>query len=44
VSEVGILPRAPWPALFTRGETQALVIATLGTGEDEQFVDALPGT
>src|SRR5712671_2871437 len=44
VSEVGILPRAHGSALFTRGETQALVIATLGTGEDEQFVDALPGT
>src|SRR5438552_3548294 len=43
-SEVGILPRAHGSALFTRGETQALVIATLGTGEDEQFVDALPGT
>src|SRR5207244_2340584 len=38
VSEVGILPRAHGSALFTRGETQALVIATLGTGEDEQFV------
>src|SRR5262245_25774041 len=44
VSEVGVLPRAHGSALFTRGETQALVIATLGTGEDEQFVDALPGT
>src|SRR5947208_9685572 len=44
VSEAGILPRAHGSALFTRGETQALVIATLGTGEDEQFVDALPGT
>ena len=44
VSEVGILPRAHGSALFTRGETQALVIATLGTGEDEQYVDALPGT
>src|SRR5262245_33652370 len=44
VSEVGILPRAHGSSLFTRGETQALVIATLGTGEDEQFVDALPGT
>lgn len=44
VSEVGILPRAHGSALFTRGETQALVVATLGTGEDEQFVDALPGT
>src|SRR5262249_5096380 len=44
VSEVGVLPRAPGSALCTRGETRALVIATLGTGEDEQFVDALPGT
>jgi polyribonucleotide nucleotidyltransferase len=44
VSEVGVLPRAHGSALFTRGETQALVIATLGTGEDEQFVDALEGT
>jgi polyribonucleotide nucleotidyltransferase len=43
-SEVGILPRAHGSALFTRGETQALVIATLGTGEDEQYIDALPGT
>jgi polyribonucleotide nucleotidyltransferase len=44
VAEVGVLPRAHGSALFTRGETQALVIATLGTGEDEQFVDALQGT
>jgi polyribonucleotide nucleotidyltransferase len=43
-AEVGILPRAHGSALFTRGETQALVVATLGTGEDEQFVDALQGT
>ncbi|MBD1548247.1 polyribonucleotide nucleotidyltransferase [Roseibium aggregatum] len=43
-SEVGILPRAHGSALFTRGETQALAVATLGTGEDEQFVDALEGT
>jgi polyribonucleotide nucleotidyltransferase len=42
--EVGVLPRAHGSALFTRGETQALVVATLGTGEDEQFVDALQGT
>jgi polyribonucleotide nucleotidyltransferase len=42
--EVGILPRTHGSALFTRGETQALVVATLGTGEDEQFVDALEGT
>ena len=44
VSEVGVLPRAHGSALFTRGETQALVVATLGTGEDEQYVDALTGT
>lgn len=44
VSEVGILPRTHGSALFTRGETQALVVATLGTGEDEQFVDSLEGT
>jgi polyribonucleotide nucleotidyltransferase len=44
VSEVGILPRTHGSALFTRGETQAIVVATLGTGEDEQFVDALTGT
>jgi polyribonucleotide nucleotidyltransferase len=44
VSEAGILPRAHGSALFTRGETQALVIATLGTGEDEQWIDALAGT
>jgi polyribonucleotide nucleotidyltransferase len=44
VAEVGVLPRAHGSALFTRGETQALVVATLGTGEDEQFVDALQGT
>ena len=44
VSEAGILPCAHGSALFTRGETQALVVATLGTGEDEQFVDALTGT
>jgi len=44
VSEVGVLPRAHGSSLFTRGETQALVVATLGTGEDEQWVDALQGT
>jgi polyribonucleotide nucleotidyltransferase len=44
MSEVGVLPRAHGSALFTRGETQALVVATLGTGEDEQYVDALTGT
>ncbi|GBF27722.1 polyribonucleotide nucleotidyltransferase [bacterium MnTg02] len=42
--EAGIVPRAHGSALFTRGETQALVVATLGTGEDEQYVDALEGT
>ena len=41
--EVGLLPRAHGSALFTRGETQALAITTLGTGEDEQIVDALHG-
>ena len=44
VAEVGVLPRTHGSALFTRGETQALVVATLGTGEDEQYVDALTGT
>ncbi|MTH99718.1 polyribonucleotide nucleotidyltransferase [Roseibium sp. RKSG952] len=43
-SEVGILPRAHGSALFTRGETQGLVVSTLGTGEDEQFIDLLEGT
>ncbi len=42
-AEVGLLPRAHGSALFTRGETQALVVATLGTGQDEQIVDALAG-
>ncbi|WP_375666068.1 polyribonucleotide nucleotidyltransferase [Bartonella sp. TT121SHDZB] len=42
-SEVSILPRTHGSALFTRGETQAIVVATLGTGEDEQYVDALTG-
>ena len=44
VAEVGVLPRTHGSALFTRGETQALVVATLGTGDDEQFIDALEGT
>ncbi len=44
VCEVGVLPRAHGSALFTRGETQALVVTTLGTGEDEQWIDALQGT
>jgi polyribonucleotide nucleotidyltransferase len=39
----GILPRAHGSALFTRGETQALVVATLGTARDEQIIDALQG-
>ena len=43
VSEVGILPRTHGSALFTRGETQGLVITTLGTGDDEQIIDALHG-
>ena len=43
VSEVNVLPRAHGSALFTRGETQALVVTTLGTGEDEQIIDALAG-
>ena len=43
VSEVGVLPRTHGSALFTRGETQALVVATLGTGQDEQIIDALEG-
>jgi len=41
--EVGFLPRAHGSALFTRGETQAMVVATLGTGQDEQIIDALEG-
>ncbi len=43
VSEVGLLPRTHGSALFTRGETQGLVVTTLGTGDDEQFIDALHG-
>ena len=43
IAEVGILPRAHGSSLFTRGETQALCVATLGTGQDEQIVDALEG-
>ena len=42
-SEVGVLPRTHGSALFTRGETQALVVATLGTSSDEQKIDALGG-
>src|SRR5271157_5574495 len=43
VAEVGVLPRAHGSALFTRGETQAFCVATLGTGQDEQIIDALEG-
>jgi polyribonucleotide nucleotidyltransferase len=43
VSETGILPRTHGSALFTRGETQGLVVTTLGTGDDEQMIDALSG-
>ncbi len=43
VSETSVLPRTHGSALFTRGETQALVVTTLGTGEDEQIIDALNG-
>ena len=44
VAEAGVLPRTHGSALFTRGETQALVVTTLGTGEDEQYIDSLDGT
>ena len=44
VCEVGVLPRTHGSALFTRGETQGLVVATLGTAEDEQWIDALQGS
>ena len=44
VCEAGFLPRTHGSALFTRGETQAIVVTTLGTGEDEQWIDALQGT
>jgi polyribonucleotide nucleotidyltransferase len=43
ICEVGVLPRTHGSALFTRGETQALVTTTLGTGQDEQIIDALEG-
>lgn len=43
IGEVGILPRTHGSALFTRGETQALVVTTLGTAQDEQIIDALEG-
>ena len=44
VCETGLLPRTHGSALFTRGETQGLVVTTLGTGDDEQMIDALDGT
>ena len=44
IGEVGILPRTHGSALFTRGETQSIVVATLGTSDDEQYIDALEGT
>jgi len=44
MGEVNILPRAHGSALFTRGETQSICVTTLGTGDDEQFIDALTGT
>ena len=44
VAETGLLPRTHGSALFTRGETQGLVVTTLGTGDDEQMIDALSGT
>ncbi|WP_296426098.1 polyribonucleotide nucleotidyltransferase [Yoonia sp.] len=44
VCETGLLPRTHGSALFTRGETQGLVVTTLGTGDDEQMIDALEGT
>ena len=44
LAEAGVLPRTHGSALFTRGETQALCVATLGTSDDEQFIDALGGT
>lgn len=43
VTEVGVLPRTHGSALFTRGETQALVVTTLGTTQDEQIIDSLEG-
>tara|TARA_B100000287_G_scaffold218185_1_gene205781 strand:- start:4649 stop:5980 length:1332 start_codon:yes stop_codon:yes gene_type:complete len=44
ICETGLLPRTHGSALFTRGETQGLVITTLGTGDDEQMIDALHGS
>jgi len=43
-AQVGLLPRTHGSALFTRGETQAIVVTTLGTSEDEQYIDSLEGT
>jgi polyribonucleotide nucleotidyltransferase len=43
ICETGMLPRTHGSALFTRGETQGLVVTTLGTGDDEQIIDALHG-
>jgi polyribonucleotide nucleotidyltransferase len=43
VAEAGILPRVHGSACFTRGETQAIVVATLGSGDDEQMIDAIEG-
>lgn len=44
LAEVGVLPKTHGSALFTRGETQALVVSTLGTTDDEQMIDSLDGT
>ncbi|RIJ23861.1 polyribonucleotide nucleotidyltransferase [Henriciella barbarensis] len=44
VAEAGFLPRTHGSALFTRGETQSICVATLGTSDDEQFIDGLGGT
>ncbi|MEL6871407.1 MAG: polyribonucleotide nucleotidyltransferase [Pseudomonadota bacterium] len=44
LSQVGVLPRTHGSAVFTRGETQSICVATLGTGDDEQFIDGLEGT
>ena len=43
MAECGLLPRVHGSSIFTRGETQAMVIATLGTGQDEQIIDSLEG-
>ena len=44
LAEAGFLPRTHGSSLFTRGETQAICVATLGTSDDEQFIDSLDGT